>query len=191
MGERTGTKRTEGTEMKVLLELRAKAFAEVAHQGQVRKYTGEPYINHPAAVVELVRTVPHTQEMLAAAWLHDVVEDTDTTLIEVRDLFGLSVAAYVMFLTDVSKPADGNRATRKALDRAHLTTAPPKAMTIKLADLIHNTESIVKYDPKFAEVYLAEKRLLLGVLMAGDRTLYEQAYALAFHADELEYRDEP
>jgi (p)ppGpp synthase/HD superfamily hydrolase len=174
--------------MQVLLELRAKAFATVAHQGQVRKYTGEPYINHPAAVVELVRTVPHTQEMLAAAWLHDVVEDTDTTLIEVRDRFGLKVAAYVLFLTDVSKPEDGNRATRKALDRVHLTTAPPKAMTIKLADLIHNTGSIVKYDPKFAEVYLAEKRLLLEVLTGGDRDLYAWAHQLAYHSTELEYR---
>lgn len=45
------------------LEGRAKEFATRKHGGQVRKYTGEPYINHPAAVVEIVRSVPHTEEI--------------------------------------------------------------------------------------------------------------------------------
>jgi len=63
------------------LELKAKAFATKCHEDikQVRKYTGEPYINHPAAVVEIVRSVPHTEAMLCAAWLHDTVEDTNAT----------------------------------------------------------------------------------------------------------------
>src|ERR1700719_3147112 len=61
---------------------RARIFATAAHTAvkQTRKYTHEPYINHPAAVVKLVASVPHTPEMLAAAWLHDVVEDTGVTL---------------------------------------------------------------------------------------------------------------
>lgn len=52
------------------MEQRAREFAEAAHAriDQRRKYTGEPYIAHPAAVVELVRSVPHTDEMIAAAW---------------------------------------------------------------------------------------------------------------------------
>ena len=64
------------------LEAAARVFATTHHAaiGQVRKYTGEPYINHPASVVELVRSVPHTEVMLAAAWLHDTVEDTMATL---------------------------------------------------------------------------------------------------------------
>lgn len=159
------------------LELRASVFAAVRHgeAGQVRKYTGEPYICHPAAVASLVRVVDHTPEMLAAAWLHDTIEDTDTTADELRDEFGREVADLVVMLTDVSKPGDGNRATRKALDRAHIAEASPAAKTIKLADLIDNTDSICSHDPDFAAVYLAEKRALLGVLEDGDATLWAAA----------------
>lgn len=70
----------------------AMRVATAAHEGigQVRKYTGEPYINHPAAVAELVSSVPHTPEMLAAAWLHDTVEDTPITLLDIE----LNFAGY-------------------------------------------------------------------------------------------------
>ncbi|WP_274872826.1 HD domain-containing protein, partial [Serratia marcescens] len=55
---------------------RARRYATKAHAAidQRRKYTDDPYIVHPQAVMELVRSVPHTEEMLAAAWLHDTVE---------------------------------------------------------------------------------------------------------------------
>lgn len=164
------------------LEQHAREFANCAHglNDQRRKYTGEPYIVHPAAVVELVRSVPHTPKMIAAAWLHDTVEDTPATLTHIENLFGEEVAALVEMLTDVSKPEDGNRAKRKAIDRAHTAKASPAAKTIKLADLIDNTRSIVERDPDFAKVYLAEKRLLLEVLTEGDPTLYAMARALAY-----------
>lgn len=59
------------------LEERAREFATEAHKSidQRRKYTNQPYIVHPLTVAELVRTVPHTEEMIAAALLHDVVEE--------------------------------------------------------------------------------------------------------------------
>jgi len=159
------------------MEDRAKAFAARHHQavGQTRKYTGEPYINHPAAVVELVRSVPHTAEMIAAAWLHDTVEDTNATLDEVRTEFGAAVAELVEMLTDVSQPGDGNRARRKAIDREHTAKASPHAKTVKLADLIDNSRSIIERDPEFAKVYLEEKRLLLEVLKEGEPTLWAKA----------------
>ena len=153
----------------------AEWFACKAHVAQKRKYTGEPYIAHPSAVVALVQSVPHTPEMIAAAWLHDTVEDTDTTLDDVRRAFGDAVADLVEMLTDVSRPEDGNRAARKALDREHIAKASPQAKTIKLADLIDNSRSIMAHDPTFARVYLAEKRLLLDVLTEGDPALYAMA----------------
>ena len=61
------------------LVIKADTFADLSHSGQVRKYTGEPYIVHPREVATLVSTVAHTPEMLAAALLHDVVEDTPAT----------------------------------------------------------------------------------------------------------------
>ena len=151
----------------------ARIFATAAHAavGQLRKYTNEPYIVHPAEVVSIVRSVPHTEAMLAAAWLHDVVEDTGVTIETVRAEFGEEVADLVAWLTDVSRPEDGNRAHRKALDCAHTAAAPAAAQTVKLADLISNTRSIMTHDPKFAVTYLEEKRALLAVMARGDATL--------------------
>ena len=157
------------------LESRAQDFAARAHADQFRKYTHEPYIMHPLEVARLVRSVPHTEEMLAAAWLHDVVEDTAVTSGGILANFGVEVAVLVGWLTDVSKLSDGNRAARKAIDRAHTADAPPSAKTIKLADLIDNSRSIVEHDPKFAKVYLEEKRLPLPFLKAGDATLWAMA----------------
>jgi len=157
------------------LEHTAMQFAELAHAGQQRKYTGEPYITHPAEVAELVRSVPHTEAMLAAAWLHDVVEDTSVQLGEIERIFGSVVAGLVADLTDVSKPSDGNRKTRKAIDLQHTAKASPAAKTVKLADLISNTRSITQYDPNFAKVYLAEKAALLEVLKEGDLILFLRA----------------
>ncbi|MEZ5304227.1 MAG: HD domain-containing protein [Verrucomicrobiales bacterium] len=160
---------------------RAKIFATAAHAavGQRRKYSGAPYIVHPVEVMEIVRSVPHTPEMLAAALLHDTVEDTKVTLDLIRSEFGDAVADLVGWLTDPSKPRDGNRAARKAVDRAHTAAAPAEAQTIKLADLIANTGSIVENDPAFAKIYLAEQRALLAVMERGDRSLHRHASELA------------
>jgi (p)ppGpp synthase/HD superfamily hydrolase len=152
-------------------------FATAAHAavGQLRKYTFEPYIVHPAEVAEIVASVGGSDAQIAAAWLHDTVEDTGVTSELIRKEFGDEVATLVGWLTDVSRPDHGNRAARKAVDRAHTASAPAEAQTIKLADLICNTKSIVAHDPEFARVYLAEKRALLEVMTKGDARLRERA----------------
>ena len=153
-------------------------FAVKAHGDQVRKYTGEPYVNHCVEVAKIVQSVGGDIQMICAALLHDVIEDTPVTIEELNaDCHGFrwGICDLVVWLTDVSKPEDGNRAARKALDRANIAAAPPQAKTIKLADLISNSASIVKHDPKFAKTYLREKRLLLEVLKDGDSTLWARA----------------
>lgn len=161
------------------LEKRARLWAIRWHGEQVRKYTGEPYWHHPEAVALLVKTVPHTPEMIAAAYMHDVLEDTECTATQMREAFGGAVTDLVMWLTDVSKPSDGNRAARKLIDREHTMAAPPAAKTVKLADLIDNSRSIIPRDPDFARVYLKEKRLLLDeALREGDPILWAQADAI-------------
>ena len=159
------------------LERRALAFADAAHRSveQLRKYTGEPYIVHPQAVADLVRSVPHSEAMVAAALLHDVVEDTPVTIEQIAAEFGEEVAELVAWLTDVSRPEDGNRATRKARDLEHTRGAPAAAKTIKLADLIDNTRTIKAHDPSFWKVYRREKLALLRVLKEGDATLWQRA----------------
>lgn len=156
---------------------RAKVFATAAHAavGQTRKYTGEPYVVHPLEVAALVESVGGTEAMIAAALLHDVLEDTAVTVDVLEEQFGSEVADLVLWLTDVSKPEDGNRSTRKALDRQHSAAAPAAAQTVKVADLISNTRSIVAHDPGFAKVYIDEKRLLLDVLTGADPTLLTMA----------------
>lgn len=161
------------------LEQRAAEFAIAAHEliGQKRKYTGEPYWKHPEAVAEYVRHAGGTPEMIAAAWLHDTLEDTNATREEIEAAFGTRVLMLVLSLTDVSHPMMGNREQRKAIDRLHTAMTCPQAKTIKLADLLDNTRSICEHDPEFARAYLAEKRLLLAVLKEGDASLYQAAEA--------------
>lgn len=156
---------------------RAAIFAAEAHEavGQRRLYTGDPYIVHPAAVAAIVETVPHTPEMVAAAWLHDTVEDTEVTIEQIKTEFGDKVAELVSWLTDISRPTDGNRAIRRAIDRTHSAAAPPEAQTIKLADIIDNNSSIETHDPRFAKIWRGEKRLLLEVMNKGDPTLMAKA----------------
>tara|TARA_B100000795_G_C22776030_1_gene430062 strand:+ start:866 stop:1366 length:501 start_codon:yes stop_codon:yes gene_type:complete len=154
---------------------KAEIFAVKAHGPQKRKYTGDPYIVHPIEVAEIVRTVSHTNVMLAAALMHDVIEDTEATYDDVLSNFGAEVADLVLELTDVSKPEDGNRALRKALDRAHLAGASADAQTVKLADIISNSKDIMVNDPKFGKVYNSEMKMLLEVLDKGDATLKEIA----------------
>jgi len=131
-------------------------FAYNAHSNQRRKYTDDPYMIHPVNVARLVSMCSSTAEMIAAALLHDVLEDTPVTENELRKLFGDETTNLVVWLTDTSRPEDGNRRVRKAIDRKRLANAPADAQTIKVADLIDNTHDIVEHDPKFAIVYIKE-----------------------------------
>ena len=155
----------------------ARMYALNAHERRDhrRKYSSEPYGVHLQGVARLVGEVTDDPAMLAAAWLHDTVEDTATTLDDLEHRFGPEVARLVAELTNVSRPADGNRALRKAIDRAHLAKVSHRAKTIKLADLIHNARDIRSHDAEFARVYLTEMALLLEVLQDGDTALYNQA----------------
>ena len=161
------------------LVVRARTFARLAHGSQKRKYTGEPYIVHPIEVSEIVARHNGSKEMIAAALLHDTVEDTDVTIDDIRNEFGNAVALLVDDLTDVSKLEDGNRATRKAMDRDHTANASAAAMVIKAADLISNSKSIAEHDPKFAKVYFEEKRALLDVMFKIKHTdIFKEAQEL-------------
>lgn len=155
---------------------RAADFAKQAHESidQRRKYTNEPYIVHPTLVASIVSTVTDDESMICAAWLHDVVEDTPVSLAEIQTEFGDDVAHLVNGLTNVSKPEDGNRATRVAIDRKHTAGTDSRTKTIKLADLIANLDGIVQQNAGFARRYLAEKELLLEELGDGDAALVKR-----------------
>ena len=151
----------------------AMLFARHAHRAQQRKYTGNPYADHLAEVAGIVATVSSIGTAIAVAWLHDCIEDQDVTPGKLMELFGFTVADGVMMLSDLEV---GNRAERKAAGRVRLTAAPGWVQTIKCADLISNTSSIVMHDKDFAKVYLEEKRLLLDVMTKADARLRALAY---------------
>lgn len=163
--------------MRDSLEEQARRYATQAHAdaGQRRKYTDEPYVVHPAAVAELVRSVSDDEAMIAAAWLHDTVEDTASTLKDIEEHFGARVAHLVDMLTDSAQPQAKNRTARKLAHFRHTAEASPEAQTIKLADIIDNTRAIVQFDPNFARVYLVEKQIQIQLLQQGDRRLWQQA----------------
>lgn len=156
----------------------AKMFATAAHAaiGQKRKYSGDDYIVHPQRVAAIVEKHGGTDEMIAAAWLHDTVEDTDVTPILITKMFGVDVADIVEGLTDISLPSDGNRAKRKSIDRMHSASASTEAQFVKCADIIDNSWDIAENDLSFAKVYKSEVFLLLHAMTKVKHTeIWEQA----------------
>lgn len=156
---------------------KAKEFAINGHNSinHKRKFSDEPYYVHCERVVKILKEVTNDEEVLAAAWLHDILEDVAPlnplySEKNIRELFGDRVCDFVIELTD-SKLEVGNRATRKALDRARLEHASIEAKTIKLADLIDNFIDITSNDPNFSVVYTSEIGLLLPCLEDGNIVL--------------------
>lgn len=154
---------------------RAHHFAQTAHAKQVRKYSGIPYFGHLHEVATILTEHGFDDEIVAAGYLHDVIEDQPVSREVIEEWFGRRVAQLVWEVTDQSKPSDGNRKVRKEIDRQWLSKACPAAQSIKLADLISNGKDITENDPKFAEVFLTEKASLLEVLRDGDEWLYTRA----------------
>lgn len=167
---------------------RAKEFAHVAHDSirHKRKYTGEHYWVHTDAVAKTIQAlpvsyIPMLEAMVVAAHLHDVPEDVNKegfNLYTIYTTFGPLVGAMVDALTDKYIPEKYpglNRAERKVLEAWRLSKASWAVQTIKVADLMDNTQSIVKYDPGFARTYLTEKAYLLSVMKNADPDLMKKA----------------
>ena len=163
-----------------------KNFADQAHGEQLRKYSPERYIVHPARVMARLKEFTDDQTVLAAALLHDVLEDTTTTREQIeeflRPLFGdvdtQRTIKLVEELTDVytkNNFSQWNRYKRKKKETERLEKVSPEAQTIKYADLMDNTSEIVQQDPDFAKRYLEEARKLLRRLKKGNSNLRERA----------------
>jgi guanosine-3',5'-bis(diphosphate) 3'-pyrophosphohydrolase len=146
---------------------KAAQFAAKAHSGQLRRYTNAPYFTHCEAVAHAVAAAGADEVTIAAAYLHDVLEDTDATIDELIEAFGPGIAEIVADLTNVYTKAAYpklSRAQRKRLETERLAHISPRAKIIKRADIADNTLTIVERDPKFAAIYLPEKKAMLAVL---------------------------
>ncbi len=119
------------------LARKAFEFARDAHEGQTRKGDGSPYINHPVMLARLLHEAGHDDdELLAATFLHDVVEDTDLTLDEIEDAFGAGVRELVEAMSE-DKDVDPWEA-RKAHHRDEVEAAGDRAVLIYAADKLAN-----------------------------------------------------
>jgi (p)ppGpp synthase/HD superfamily hydrolase len=149
-------------------------FTVAAHAGQLRKFVDVPYAVHPLRVA--MRVCEHTEDddVVIAALTHDVLEDCPAvTEQQLVDQFGLRVTLIVADLTNRHK---GNRAARKAAERAYAANMSPEAQLIRLADIYDNLSTWPQgADPAFFKLYLEEKRLLYPVLTrSGAPELYRQ-----------------
>jgi guanosine-3',5'-bis(diphosphate) 3'-pyrophosphohydrolase len=130
------------------LVLKAMAFAAAKHRDQRRKDAGaSPYINHPIALAEVLWHEGAVRDpvIIAAALLHDTIEDTETTPAELTGAFGASVTAVVEEVTDVKWLS---KRARKELQVARARRASIRAKLVKLADKICNLRDILASPPK-------------------------------------------
>ena len=123
----------------------AESFARSNHEGQTRKGVArEPYITHVEEVANLVLEFGGTDIAVAAAWLHDVVEDCNPTIDEIGERFGAAVAKVVLEVTDNKDLAKSERKRRQIDSAIHKS---PEACLIKWADKTSNLLSIAKSPP--------------------------------------------
>jgi len=151
---------------------KAKAFALHAHADQHRpNATHEPFAVHLAEVASYVADEQLDHSAIAAAWLHDTVEDTPTSLADIAKAFGEEVSRMVDLLTD---PADWSRkplAERKPLQAARIKNQETQVKVIKLADQISNIRSVIldppiDWDPDTSQAYISGA-LAVGRACAG------------------------
>lgn len=133
-----------------LLICRAFNFAYELHEGQMRK-SGEPYIAHPIAVANLLRSLGGDSVTIAAGFLHDVVEDTEVTPEQIEELFGMQVRLLVEGVTKLSKFNFSSTTERQAENfrRMFLAMATDiRVIVVKLADRLHNMRTLDHLKPE-------------------------------------------
>ena len=136
---------------------KAIVFATNAHQGTERRGKGYPYILHPLEAMAIVATIDNDPDLLAAAVLHDTVEDTEVTLENLQREFGTHIAALVADETDVRTLPDGRELTwqeRKKRDMDNLAAASREVKIVAMGDKLSNMRAISRdYRRKGDEVW--------------------------------------
>lgn len=127
---------------------RAVVFAAVAHKGVTRKGNGIPYLSHPIEAAAIVAELTDDEELIAAAVLHDVLEDTDTTVQQLQQYFGERVTSYVCGESEDKRrdlPPEGTWTLRKQETIDFLKEeADRNAKMLALADKLSNLRSIAR-----------------------------------------------
>lgn len=122
-------------------------YATQAHRGTERRGKGFPYIVHPLEAMAIVATITNNPDLLAAAALHDTMEDTDVTLDDLRKEFGEHVASLVADETDVKHLPDGTKLTwkeRKLRDMNNLRDSSWEVKVVAIGDKLSNMRAIAR-----------------------------------------------
>lgn len=158
------------------------------HGDQVRKYTGEPYLNHLREVGSILHAEGYNFPLIEIAILHDVLEDTDCDyehLVYFVEQCGYELPEAVRICTSVEELTDEftteavpmlNRTARKFMEAKRLGNISTASQTVKYADIISNAHSIFQHDQKFAKVYGNECIVMLDMMRGGDHKLRTRAY---------------
>jgi GTP pyrophosphokinase len=139
---------------------KAYVFAARAHKGQIRR-SGEPYLSHPLEVTNMLAEMRLDKTTLAAGLLHDVLEDTDVTAVDLTEAFGKEIAHLVEGITKISRVQESSPETRQAesIRKIILTmTDDLRVIFIKLADRIHNLKTL-KFLPEDKQKHIAKETL--------------------------------
>ena len=120
---------------------KALKFATNAHAGQYRKYTGEPYVNHPIAVCNLVSDFTDDKDILAAALLHDTMEDCEVTYEDINSEFGKRVADMVKELTNDKEEISKKGKVDYMVNKLNKMSEP--CFLIKMCDILNNMSSTI------------------------------------------------
>lgn len=157
------------------LVLAAEAFAEEAHSSIGQMYGDLPYSHHTMAVARRVARYVDDVEVVAAAHLHDTIEDTWATRQMLVARFGRRTACIVVELKTPKEKTPRPRAERAKAEVARLADVSAEAKGIKCADVTENMGSIVARNPNFARIYIPEKRALLPALFGAHPALLQEA----------------
>ena len=163
------------------LIVRAFTFAAAAHEGQQRR-SGEPFIMHPVGVATICAGLRLDEQTIAAALLHDVVEDTNTELSTVRDEFGEEIAALVDGVTKLTRVQFQSREQAEAENYRKMVVAMAadvRVILVKLADRLHNLRTI-EYLGRQKQVQKAKEALEVYAPLA---------HRLGIHAIKWELED--
>lgn len=126
---------------------KAIAFATQAHKGTERRGKGFPYIIHPLEAMAIVATITNDPGLLAAAVLHDTIEDTEVTYDDIKREFGERIANLVAKETDVRTAPDGRKLTwqeRKQRDMDNLRASSREVKIVALGDKLSNMRAIAR-----------------------------------------------
>merc|ERR1712137_1338702 len=174
------------------LILKASDFAAKKHVDQRRKVGDIPYINHPIGVANFLTEIGGVNDIVAiqAALLHDTVEDTDTTMEEIKNFFGDEVAAVVAEVTDDKSLG---KAERKKAQVEHAKHASYQAKLVKLCDKLYNLRDLLKsptWEPVRCQGYFVWSRAVIEGVRGTNKPLedaLDEVFAQSFTKDGVTY----